>query len=140
MESETVGPATTRSIYCVEGVCDEYRSAGGLARTNRIVATLVHGAGSALWLDMVRLALGLRPRLIPLVCLAVLLVDQTSKAVWEPVTFVVNSGGAAILPSWLEDALGGSSTFGAACGGVEEHPLGSQRPHDRTQAGGRRPE
>jgi lipoprotein signal peptidase len=48
-------------------------------------------------------------------CLAVVLVDQATKAVQPTGTFVVNTGAAAILPSALGDALWNSPTLGAAC-------------------------
>jgi ABC-type transport system involved in cytochrome c biogenesis permease subunit len=56
-----------------------------------------------------------RLRWAPLLCLAILLVDQASKAVQPAGRFVVNTGGAAILPASLGDILWKSQTLGAAC-------------------------
>ena len=72
---------------------------------------VVH-ATSPTWL------LATRGRRVALICLAVLLVDQASKATRPAGTFIVNTGGAAILPSPLGDALWKSHTFGAACDAV----------------------
>jgi len=63
--------------------------------------------------------LGIRGRWVPLLCPAVVLVDQVSKAVQPAGTFIVNTGGSAILPSALGDALWKSQTFGAACDTVD---------------------
>jgi hypothetical protein len=52
-------------------------------------------------------------------CLAVLLADQASKAVQPPGAFVVNTGGAAILPAAVGDALWKSPTLGATCDRVD---------------------
>jgi hypothetical protein len=62
---------------------------------------------------------GTRGRRVTLLCLAVLLVDQVSKAIRPTGTFTVNAGGAAILPSFLGDALWRSPTIGAACDTVD---------------------
>ena len=62
---------------------------------------------------------GTRGRRVALLCLAVLLVDQVSKAIRPAGTFTVNAGGAAILPSFLGDALWRSPTIGAACDTVD---------------------
>jgi hypothetical protein len=45
----------------------------------------------------------------------VVLLDQATKAVQPTGAFIVNTGGAAILPSALGDALWKSPTLGAAC-------------------------
>ena len=60
-----------------------------------------------------------RGQRISLLCLAILLVDQTSKAIRPAGTFVINTGGPAILPSALGDALWSSDTFGAACDSID---------------------
>jgi hypothetical protein len=81
----------------------------------------------------------------PLLCLAIVLVDQASNAVQPAGTFVVNTGGSAILPSALGDALWRSQTFGGLrhgrhrpAGGRARHrrPAGKHRP---TSGGHRRP-
>ena len=63
--------------------------------------------------------LGVRERWVVLLCSAILLVDQTSKAVQPAGGFVVNTGGAAILPTSLGEILWKSQTFGAACDTVD---------------------
>jgi hypothetical protein len=60
-----------------------------------------------------------RGRRITLLCLAIVLADQASKAVQPAGTFVVNTGGPAVLPSALSDALWRSQTFGAACDSID---------------------
>lgn len=60
-----------------------------------------------------------RERRISLLCLAIVLADQASKAMQPAGTFVVNSGGPALLPSALSDALWQSQTFGAACDSID---------------------
>jgi lipoprotein signal peptidase len=60
-----------------------------------------------------------RGRRLALLCLAVLLVDQVTKAIRPAGTFTVNTGSAAILPSFLGDALWRSPTIGAACDTVD---------------------
>jgi signal peptidase (SPase) II len=52
-------------------------------------------------------------------CLAVVLVDQASKAVQPSGGFVVNTGSAALLPPAVGDALWNSPTMGAACDTVD---------------------
>ena len=59
-----------------------------------------------------------RGRRISLLCLAVVLADQASKAVQPAGTFAVNTGGPAVLSSALGDALWRSQTVGAACDSV----------------------
>jgi hypothetical protein len=61
------------------------------------------------------LSLRVRRHWASALCLAVVLVDQATKAVQPTGAFVVNTGGAAILPSALGDALWRSPTLGAAC-------------------------
>ncbi len=61
----------------------------------------------------------LRERWAPALCLAVVLADQASKAAQPPGTFIVNTGGAAILPAALGDALWKSPTLGAVCDTVD---------------------
>jgi hypothetical protein len=78
----------------------------------RARSCLVHAAALA------RL-FGTRGRRVALLCLAVLLLDQVSKAIRPAGTFTVNAGGAAILPSLLGDALWRSPTLGAACDTVD---------------------
>jgi hypothetical protein len=56
-----------------------------------------------------------RAHRVPLLCLAIVLVDQATKAIQPTGTFVVNPGGAAILPSRVNDALWRNPTFGAPC-------------------------
>jgi len=56
---------------------------------------------------------------VSLLCLAILLGDQTSKAMQPAGTFIVNTGGPAILPSALGDTLWRSQTFGAACDSID---------------------
>jgi len=60
-----------------------------------------------------------RGQRIGLLCLAILLLDQASKAVQPAGTFVVNTGGPAIFPSALGDTLWKSQTFGAACDSID---------------------
>jgi hypothetical protein len=48
-------------------------------------------------------------------CLAIVVVDQASKAVRMGGTFVVNTGGPGILPASLGSLLWKSQTFGAVC-------------------------
>jgi hypothetical protein len=62
---------------------------------------------------------GSRGRRVPVICLAILLIDQASKAVQPAGTFIVNTGGATILPSALGDTLWKSQTFGAACDTID---------------------
>jgi hypothetical protein len=56
-----------------------------------------------------------RAHWVPLQCSAIVLIDQATKAIQPTGTFVVNPGGAAIVPSPVDDALWRSQTFGAAC-------------------------
>jgi lipoprotein signal peptidase len=58
---------------------------------------------------------GIRARWTRLLCLAIVLVDQASKAVQLGGTFVVNTGGPGILPASLGSMLWKSQTFGAVC-------------------------
>src|SRR4051812_12509802 len=58
---------------------------------------------------------GIRDRWTPLMCLAVVFVDQATKAVRPGGTFVVNTGGVALLPAPLERMLWKSQTYGAVC-------------------------
>jgi hypothetical protein len=51
----------------------------------------------------------------PLLCPAIVVIDQATKAIQPTGKFVVNPGGTAILPSAVDDALWRSQTFGAAC-------------------------
>ena len=60
-----------------------------------------------------------RGRRISLLSLAIPLVDQASKAMQPAGTFTVNTGGPAILPSALGDALWKSPTLGAACDSID---------------------
>jgi Signal peptidase (SPase) II len=60
-----------------------------------------------------------RRQRISLLCLAIPLMDQASKAVQPAGTFTVNTGGPAILPSALGDALWKSQTLGAACDSID---------------------
>ncbi len=59
--------------------------------------------------------LAIRERPAPLICLAVVLVDQVSKALQPTGSFVVNTGGGGILPAAIGGALWNSPTLGAAC-------------------------
>src|SRR4051794_7558511 len=58
---------------------------------------------------------GVRERPLLLLCLLIVFVDQASKAVQPGSTFLVNTGGAAILPVPLGSMLWKSQTFGALC-------------------------
>jgi hypothetical protein len=60
-----------------------------------------------------------RGRRISLLCIAIVLADQASKAVQPAGTFVVNAGGPAVLPSVLGDALWKSQTVGAASDSID---------------------
>jgi Signal peptidase (SPase) II len=59
--------------------------------------------------------LGLRENWPRVLCLAVVLSDQATKAAQPAGSFIVNTGGSNILPSALGDALWHSQTFGAVC-------------------------
>src|SRR4051812_42579190 len=48
---------------------------------------------------------GIHARWTPLLCLAIVLVDQATKALQPGGTFVVNTGGIALLPAPLESML-----------------------------------
>jgi len=63
--------------------------------------------------------LATRGRRTSLLCLAIVLADQASKAVQPAGTFVVNAGGPTVLPSALSDALWKSQTFGAASDSID---------------------
>jgi lipoprotein signal peptidase len=56
---------------------------------------------------------------IPALCLAVVLVDQITKAVRPAGTFVVNTGAPAFLPAALGDALWGDPARAKACDAVD---------------------
>jgi hypothetical protein len=58
---------------------------------------------------------GIHERWTPLMCLAIVFVDQATKAVRPGGAFVVNTGGAAVLPAPLASMLWKSQTFGAVC-------------------------
>lgn len=61
----------------------------------------------------------LRMRGTSALTLAVVVTDQVTKAVRPAGSFVVNSGGAGVLPSGLGDALWRSPVVGAACDTVD---------------------
>jgi hypothetical protein len=56
-----------------------------------------------------------RAHSVPLLCLAIVLLDQLTKAVQPTSILVINPGGAAIFPSPVDDTLWRSHTFGGAC-------------------------
>jgi lipoprotein signal peptidase len=58
---------------------------------------------------------GIHDRWTPLMCLAIVLVDQATKALQPGGTFVLNTGGMALLPAPLESMLWKSHTVGAVC-------------------------
>jgi lipoprotein signal peptidase len=58
---------------------------------------------------------GIRERWAPLMCLVIVFVDQATKAARPAGTFVVNTGGVAVLPAPLDSMLWKSQTFGAVC-------------------------
>lgn len=108
------GPVPAGTIYS-GSVLNAPRTARRDGRARRSLASQVAPVQTIppAWL------LSIRGRSGALLCLAIVLVDQASKAVQAAGTFIVNTGGPAILPSPLGDALWNSPTFGAACDTVD---------------------
>jgi len=66
-----------------------------------------------------RITARLRPHDLWLLPGAVVLADQVTKAVQPPGSFAVNTGGAAVIPGTIGDALWQSPTFGAVTDTVD---------------------